>query len=126
MWCHNPVGSGVESAAVLPAGDLRRALASTERLCLVLGNEGAFELRDVAALYLHAEDLPAAMTHLNAYAASSAAKGTATFLYTDTVQYSAAAPSPSGLLPSSVFTPGLCAENSCGHSARKTIGVCTP
>lgn len=57
------------------AGDLRRALASTERLCIVMGDEGAFELRDVAALYLHAGDLPAAVTHLNAYAKSSAAKG---------------------------------------------------
>ena len=41
----------------------------------MLGDGGAFELRDVAALYLHAEDLPSAMTHLNAYAASAAAKG---------------------------------------------------
>ena len=70
-----PVSLGGEPTVLLPAGDLRRALASTERLCLVLGDEGAFELRDVAALYLHAEDLPAAMTHLHAYAVSRAAKG---------------------------------------------------
>lgn len=41
----------------------------------MMADEGAFELRDLAALYLHAGDLPAAVTHLNAYAKSSAAKG---------------------------------------------------
>ena len=57
------------------AGDLRRALASTERLCIVLGDEGFFEWRDVAMLYLHAGNLPAALSHLDAYACTPAAKG---------------------------------------------------
>ena len=41
----------------------------------MLGDEGHFELRDLAALYLHAGDLPAAVTHLSAYAKCSAAQG---------------------------------------------------
>ena len=61
--------------AMCHAGDLRRALASTERLCIVLGNEAYFEWRDVAVLYLHAGNLPAALAHLDAYASTSAAKG---------------------------------------------------
>ena len=46
----------------------------------MLGDEGAYELRDVAALYLHAEDLPSAITHLDAYAKTVAARGRANFL----------------------------------------------
>ena len=57
------------------AGDLRRALASAERLCIVLGDEAYFEWRDVAVLYLHAGNLPAALAHLDAYASTPAAKG---------------------------------------------------
>ncbi|CAK0760877.1 hypothetical protein CVIRNUC_002808 [Coccomyxa viridis] len=56
------------------AGDLRRALASAERLCIVLGDEAYFEWRDVAVLYLHAGNLPAALAHLDAYASTPAAK----------------------------------------------------
>lgn len=41
----------------------------------MLGDEGHFELRDLAALYLHAGDLPAAVSHLSAYAKCSAAQG---------------------------------------------------
>ena len=57
------------------AGDLRRALASTERLCIVLGDDAHFEWRDVAVLYLHTSNLPAALAHLDAYACTPAAKG---------------------------------------------------
>ena len=57
------------------AGDLRRALASAERLCILLGDEAYFEWRDVAVLYLHAGNLPAALAHLDAYASTPAAKG---------------------------------------------------
>ncbi|CAL8467605.1 g7143 [Coccomyxa elongata] len=55
------------------AGDLRRALASSERLCILLGDDGPLERRDVAVLYLHAGDLAAASVHLAAYMSSSAA-----------------------------------------------------
>ena len=61
--------------ALLPAGDLRRALAAVERLCILLGEAGPAERRDVAVLYLHAGDLPAGRAHLAAYARSAAAAG---------------------------------------------------
>ncbi|KAK9909325.1 hypothetical protein WJX75_000539 [Coccomyxa subellipsoidea] len=55
------------------AGDLRRALAAAERLCILLGDEGPLERRDVAVLYLHACNFPAASAHLAAYTATSIA-----------------------------------------------------
>lgn len=57
------------------AGDLRRALAAAERLCILLGDEGPLERRDVAVLYLHACNFPAASAHLAAYTATSIAAG---------------------------------------------------
>jgi hypothetical protein len=73
----------MESKHVLPVktrlrcltGDLRRALAAAERLCILLGDRGPLERRDVAVLYLHAGDIVAAKVHLDAYSASEAARG---------------------------------------------------
>lgn len=65
----------------IPAGDLRRALAASERLCILLGDDGPLERRDVAVLYLHAGDLAAASVHLAAYMSSSAAAGMCTTTY---------------------------------------------
>ena len=65
----------LQARALAVAGDLRRALAAAERLCILLGEGGPEERRDAAVLYLHAGNLPAARAHLLAYSRSAAAKG---------------------------------------------------
>lgn len=50
-------------------------MAAVERLCILLGEDASLEWRDVAVLYLHAGNLPAASSHLAAYASTSLAKG---------------------------------------------------
>lgn len=52
-------------------GDLRRASAATERLCLLVGEECPWERRDAAVLLLHAGQKTQAAVELDAYARSS-------------------------------------------------------
>lgn len=52
------------------AGDLRRAQAAAERLCLLIGDEAPWERRDAAVLLLHAGNHSQALAELNAYRAS--------------------------------------------------------
>jgi len=56
---------------LLPAGDLRRALAAAERLALLAGDA---ERRDLGALLLHAGRPAEAAAELSAYAASAAGR----------------------------------------------------
>ena len=53
-------------------GDLRRAMASAERLVLLAGDS---ERRDLAVLQLHAGNAAAAAAELACYASSNAARG---------------------------------------------------
>jgi hypothetical protein len=60
------------------AGDMRRARAAVERLCILVGDERPWERRDAAILLYHCGEIRQAAVEMEAYESSSAYRQNAT------------------------------------------------